>query len=71
MIKFKAKVCQGKIEIPEIYKDNLQMVETIEIIIHEPLKTYHSGIINQLIENPIEIQDFIPLKRNLQIEELK
>jgi hypothetical protein len=63
MIKFQAKVNQGKIEIPEIYQDNLQMVETIEIIIPDPLEFSSSGIMHRLIKNPIEIQDFTPLKR--------
>jgi hypothetical protein len=62
MIKFQAKVNQGKIEIPEIYQDNLQMAETIEIIIPDPLEI-SSGIIQRLIKNPVEIQDFTPLKR--------
>ena len=63
MIKFKAKVNQGKIEIPEIYQDNLQMVETVEIIIYDSLTNRSSGTINRLLEQPIEIQDFVPLSR--------
>jgi hypothetical protein len=63
MIKFQAKVNQGKIEIPEIYQNDLQMVETIEIIIPNPPESSSSGIIHRLIKNPIEIQDFTPLKR--------
>lgn len=63
MPRFRAKVNQGKIEIPEIYQDNLQMVETIEIIIPNPLEVSSSGIIHRLIKNSIEIKDFTPLKR--------
>ena len=63
MIKFQAKVNQGKIEIPKIYQDNLQMVEMVEIIIPEPQRNLRSGIISRLIEHPIEIQDFVPLSR--------
>jgi hypothetical protein len=63
MIKFQAKVNQGKIEIPEIYQNDLQMVETIEIIIPNPPESSSLGIIHRLIKNPIEIQDFTPLKR--------
>ena len=63
MIKFQAKVNQGKIEIPKIYQDNLQMVEMVEIIIPEPQENLRSGIISRLIEHPIEIQDFVPLSR--------
>lgn len=62
MIKFRAKVNQGKIEIPEIYQDNLQMVETVEIIIPDTLKNKSSGAIERLVENPIEIP-FVPLTR--------
>jgi hypothetical protein len=39
------------------------MVETIEIIIPNPPESSSSGIIHRLIKNPIEIQDFTPLKR--------
>ena len=63
MIKFQAKVNRGKIEIPKIYQDNLQMVEMVEIIIPEPQGNLGSGIISRLIEHPIEIQDFVPLSR--------
>lgn len=63
MIKFKAKVNQGKIEIPEIYQDNLQMVEAVEVIIYDSLTDRGSGIIDRLLEHPIEIQDFVPLSR--------
>lgn len=63
MIKFKAQVNQGKIEIPEIYQDNLQMVEMVEIIIPDSLRNSGSGIICRLLEHPIEIQDFVPLSR--------
>ena len=63
MIKFQAKVKQGKIEIPKIYQDNLQMVEMVEITIPEPLTNSRSGIISRLIEHPIEIHDFVPLSR--------
>ena len=64
MIKFQAKVNQGKIEIPEIYQDNLQMVEMVEIIIPDSLKNVSSGIIDRLLEHPLEIQDFTPLSRD-------
>ena len=63
MIKFQAKVNQGKIEIPKIYQDNLQMVEMVEIIIPESPINSPSGIISRLVEHPIEIQDFVPLSR--------
>lgn len=64
MIKFQAKVNQGKIEIPEIYQDNLQMAETVEIIIPDSLKNVSSGIIDRLLEHPLEIQDFNALSRD-------
>ena len=63
MIKFQAKVNQGKIEIPEIYQNNLQMVETVEII-PDLSENASSGMIDRLLEHPIEIQDFIPLSRD-------
>ena len=63
MIKFTAKVDRGKIEIPEIYQDNLQMAEAVEIIIPDSLKNVSPGIICRLLEHPIEIQNFTPLSR--------
>ena len=60
MIKFKAKVNQGKIEIPEIYQDNLQMVEAVEVIIYDWLTNRSSGIIQRLLEHLVETQNFVP-----------
>ena len=63
MIKFKAKVHQGQIEVPEIYQDNLQMAEVVEVIIYDTPIARSSGIIQRLLEHPIEIPDFAPLSR--------
>ena len=63
-IKFTAKVNQGNIEIPQEYRQAIQEVETIEIIVNSRTVTSDQGIIHRLLENPIEIQNFVPLTRD-------
>ena len=63
-IKFTAKVNQGNIEIPQEYRQAIQEVETIEIIVNSQTVTSDRGIIHRLLDNPIEIQNFVPLTRD-------
>ncbi len=62
MIKFHAKVNQGKIEIPDYYQNKLKLAKTVEVTISET-KTISSGIIRRLIEEPIQISGFTPLSK--------
>ncbi len=63
-IKFTAKVNQGNIEIPQQYQEAIQEVETIEIIINRQTVSSNQGIIQRLLNNPIKIQNFVPLTRD-------
>jgi hypothetical protein len=63
-IKFTAKVTQGNIEIPQEYRESIEQVETVEIIIKRHITSSHQGIIHRLINNPIDLPNFIPLTRN-------
>ena len=63
-IKFTAKVNQGNIEIPKQYQEAIQKAETIEIIIDRHTISSNQGIINRLLNNPIKIQNFVPLTRD-------
>ena len=63
---FQARVNNGKIEIPLEYQDEIHNAEIVEIVILQLPKKKHfpqTGIINQLIANPIKIADFQPLTR--------
>ncbi len=63
-IKFTAKVNQGNIEIPQEYQEAIQKAETIEIIINRQTISSNQGIIHRLLNNPIKIQNFVPLTRD-------
>ena len=65
-IQFKARVNNGKIEIPLEYQDEIHNAEIVEIVILQLPKKKHfsqTGMINQLTANPIKIADFQPLTR--------
>jgi hypothetical protein len=64
--QFKARVNNGKIEIPLEYQDEIHNAEIVEIVILQLPKKKHfpqTGIINQLTANPIKIAGFQPLTR--------
>jgi len=52
----------GVIEIPEEYRD--QLPETVRIIILAPTVQQSQGIIAQLLANPIQDEQFTPLRRD-------
>ena len=61
-IKFTAIVNQGNIEVPQEYQEAIEQAESIEIIVNSRSRSSQRGIIHHLLSNPIEIQDFKPLK---------
>ena len=63
-IKFTAEVNQGKIEIPQEYQEEIQKAETIEIIINRQTISSNQSIIHRLLNNLIEINNFVPLTRD-------
>lgn len=63
ILEFTAKVNQGKILIPDEYLEMLEKVETVQIRVTEKPKTAKVGIIAELINNPLDSDDGIPLTR--------
>lgn len=63
-IKFTAKVSQGNIEIPQEYRETIEGVETIEIIVNYQTGASNKGIIHRLIDNPIKMPNFMALTRD-------
>lgn len=62
-IEFEATVKKGKIEIPDQYKDRIKNRVRV-IILSEEESTGYQNLIDQLLENPVQIKNFSPLKRN-------
>lgn len=72
-VEFKTKIKNGIIEIPESYKTDLTNQENVQVIIitQPPIaKQIPSGsprqssnLLHYLLEHPLKIDSFIPLKR--------
>ncbi|MDJ0904305.1 MAG: hypothetical protein QNJ55_36540 [Xenococcus sp. MO_188.B8] len=63
-IKFTAKVNHGKIESTQEHQEEIQTAETIEIIINRQTISSNQSIIYRWLNNPFEIQIFVPLTRD-------
>jgi hypothetical protein len=63
VLEFTAKVKDGKISIPPEYLEALNQVETVQITVISEPKTAAVGIIAELLKNPLEVEDFVPLTR--------
>ena len=64
-VKFKAKIKQGFIEIPEVYKTNLPEGCEVKVIItadNQP-NTY-KRLMDELAENPFNVQGWTKLTRD-------
>ena len=60
--EFRAKPENGRIEIPVEYKDKL--TGTVRVIVLSQEKSAGAAdLIDQLLENPFEIENFAPLTR--------
>jgi DUF1365 family protein len=60
--EFKAKPENGRIEIPVEYKDKI--VGSVRVIVvSQEQSVGTSDIIDQLLEHPFEIENFVPLMR--------
>lgn len=62
-LEFTANVRDGKIEIPEEYREFLQDIQTVKITVTAEGKTAAIGMIARLINHPIQVKSFIPLTR--------
>ena len=60
-IEFRARVKDGKIEIPKRYKNKIP--ERVHVIVFGQTSGIHRDMIDELLENPLKIDDFSPLTR--------
>ncbi|MFQ4136455.1 hypothetical protein PGN35_009050 [Nodosilinea sp. PGN35] len=63
IITFKASIKDGAIEIPAEYKQALSDTDQVEVTISARPNTAKIGLIAKLLENPITVDDFVPLSR--------
>jgi hypothetical protein len=64
VITFRAPIKNGVIEIPEEYKKALSGTSQVEVTILTQRDTAKTGLIAELIDNPIEVEDLVPLTRD-------
>lgn len=60
-IEFKARVKNGKIEIPKRYKNKI--ANNVRVILFSESSQKGRDIIDDLLNNPIKIDNFSPLTR--------
>ena len=62
-ITFTATIQNGMIKIPDEYQQDLSNADCVEVTVVSQKKTAKTGIIAELIENPIIVKDFKPFTR--------
>lgn len=62
-ITFTSSIKNGVIEIPEEYRQKIGDLGPVEVTIINKKETAKTGIIAELIENPIIVDEFQPLTR--------
>jgi hypothetical protein len=67
-IEFKTKIKNGTIQIPKKYK--LSKGNTVKVIIISEQKAKQADIINKLLTNPIQMDNFSPFTREEIYERL-
>ena len=60
-IEFQTRVEDGKIEVPEAYRDQVEGTVRVIILVEEDQPS--DDIIARLLSDPIQIDDFTPLTR--------
>lgn len=64
-VEFQASIQNGFIEIPDEYKLQFAAQKSIKVILLKPEEDAPiQNIIEQLLEHPIQVDDFHPLKRD-------
>ena len=64
-VEFQANIQNGFIEIPEQYKSQFVTQNSIKVILLKPEENAPvEDLIEQLLKNPIQVEEFQPLKRN-------
>ena len=61
-VEFEAKVNNGTIEIPEMYRDHVK--ERVHVILAVDEPQCGKDFIDELLERPVKIPGFKPLSRN-------
>jgi hypothetical protein len=61
-IEFQAQIKDGVIEVPAAYRD--QLTETVRVIILTPDRSQGTGILDRLLEAPIDDSTFTPFTRD-------
>ena len=62
-VEFRATIKNGMIEVPEVYRKSLK--SSVKVIILTEEKPESSiDMIDQLLNNPIKMNDFKPIKRD-------
>jgi hypothetical protein len=67
-IEFRTKIKNGIIQIPKKYKKKIR--NSVKVIIISEQKEFKAGIIDELLENPIQLKDFSPFSREEIYENL-
>ena len=64
-VEFQAKVIDGKIVVPDQYKNSINGKVKVILLSQEVLnKTHPTNLIENLLNNPIKLQNFAPLRRD-------
>ncbi len=62
VIEFKTKIKDGNIRIPK--KFNKKIRSTVKVILITEQDTRKNDIIDKLLANPVQMENFTPLARN-------
>lgn len=65
-IEFQADIKKGIIEIPEPHKSEFMSQENVRVIVikeNQP-QTQQANLLTYLLDHPLAIDDFIPLRRD-------
>jgi len=65
-VEFEAKVKNGTIEIPEIYRDRVK--ERVHVILQVDEPKRDKEFIDELLERPVKVPGFKPLSRDASHE---
>ena len=60
-VEFQAKVKNGSIEIPEVYRDRFK--ERVRVILLAEEESGTANLIDQLLQHPVKVAGFKPLTR--------
>jgi hypothetical protein len=60
-VKFRTKVKNGTIEIPEVYRDRFKERVRVVLLVEEESVT--ANLIDELLQHPLKVTDFKPLTR--------